>query len=109
MQDDVAVFDGNSGKLRDYGWLEDAAGNTIWQLSSVARPNGGALKNQTTDTLLFLPPGRYLARYSTDESHSPERWDAAPPTNRFYGMAISSATEPAERTKHSQPVRLLPK
>jgi len=97
VQDDTDVFAGNYAQVRDYGWLEDSAGTTLWQLNNTARHNGGALKNRVADTLLYLKPGSYLARYSTDESHSPERWDTSPPKGEFYGIALYRVSGPQAR------------
>lgn len=97
VQDDVDVFGGSYAQARDYGWIENARGTTMWQMSNTAHHNGGASKNRTVDTLLLLPPGAYLARYSTDESHSPAHWDALPPTGPFYGLTLDNAKRPTEK------------
>ena len=101
VQDDKNVFSGNHLNGRDYGWIENASGNTVWQLQDSAQYNGGSRKNRVVDTVISLGSGNYLARYSTDESHSPENWDASAPNNSFYGISI----EEVKATKQQQPFK----
>jgi hypothetical protein len=78
------------GQLYDYAWLEDADGNTVWEMSREASaPAGGAAKNRSEIAVLDLAPGTYTFHVRTDGSHSvagsfnseapdhPERWGAA--------------------------------
>ncbi|QNR83020.1 hypothetical protein H9N25_13645 [Pedobacter riviphilus] len=75
----------------DRGWIEDLKGKKIWQMNLIqSKPGGGALKNQYCDTLLSLVPGKYVVKYSTDESHAWNAWDAPAPKKKFWGITVSS-------------------
>jgi len=76
--------------LFDYGWIEDNSGNTVWMMNMVnMKYAGGALKNKREDTVLNIKRGVYYLKYHTDESHSPNKWDDAPPKTTFYGIKIA--------------------
>jgi hypothetical protein len=73
----------------DYGWVEDAAGNRVWQMMAAdTRHAGGAFKNRLADTLVHLPAGAYKLRYTSDENHAHDHWDDDPPAVPFYGIAV---------------------
>ncbi len=51
---------------------------------------GGADKNLKVDRVITLPKGSYLASYSTDDSHSYQRWNALPPDDpQFWGITLT--------------------
>ncbi|MBD1434973.1 hypothetical protein H8B06_19290 [Sphingobacterium sp. DN00404] len=87
-----AIMQGNIEKsvyLHDRGWIENEAGNTIWQMTNYHTQHaGGAEKNRKVDTAIYLPKGKYALRYVTDESHSWDNWDDKPPETPFYGIVI---------------------
>jgi len=73
----------------DYGWVEDEHGRKIWEMHALdSKSAGGALKNQYTDTLLSLKKGKYLVKYTSDESHAFNDWDDDPPATPFYGIVV---------------------
>jgi hypothetical protein len=58
---------------------------------------GGAEKNRVANQVLQLPAGRYAAFFVTDDSHSAEEWNDAPPYDPVvWGLALL-AKDPAMR------------
>jgi len=83
--------------LFDYGWIENPEGEMIWAMKNTGlRYAGGAKKNKFIDTCIRLKKGHYLLKYHTDESHSPAKWDDAPPDTKFYGIRITSQSKTRE-------------
>lgn len=75
--------------LHDRGWIEDEAGNTVWQMTNYHTQHaGGANKNRLVDTAIHLPKGNYTLRYITDESHSWGNWDDRAPETPFHGIVV---------------------
>ena len=86
-----ALGEGDRNEMYDYAWVEDAdARNTIWEMTYRNTEHaGGASKNRMVDTSGWLPAGDYILRYSSDDSHSPESWNADPPRDRRnYGVTL---------------------
>jgi hypothetical protein len=55
----------------DYGWLESANGNTVWEMTyPETEPAGGDERNRKFDGVIELPAGRYAVRFKTDFSHA---------------------------------------
>jgi hypothetical protein len=65
----------------DYAWMIDAdTREKVWIMERWnTDPAGGARKNRFFDGSVSLPAGNYVLYCSTDDSHSPEEWNAAPP------------------------------
>ena len=79
------------GEEFDYGWIVTADNDRkIWEMVEESSDHaGGAIKNRVWKETLFLNPGSYWVYYITDDSHSPERWNANPPSDPFYwGITI---------------------
>jgi len=80
----------------DYGWLESAAGDTVWSSrkyddSFVLNGNN---KNRITTALLRLKPGKYYLKYISDDSHSYGKWNAAPPLDSLlWGVQVLSLAD----------------
>ena len=73
----------------DYGWIEDETGKKMWEMSALdSRPAGGAVKNQKIDTVIDLKKGKYILKYTSDESHTFNNWDDDPPATPFYGIIL---------------------
>jgi hypothetical protein len=75
----------------DHGWIEDAAtGDVVWEMTYRNTAHaGGAEKNRMFDGSVKLEPGRYVAFYVTDDSHSYRDWnDGRPYDDKAYGLAI---------------------
>jgi len=75
----------------DYGLiLNTDSVQRVWELSyRRSEFAGGAPKNRVFNKAVDLPPGNYVAIYASDDSHSPRRWNAAPPYDpAFYGLTL---------------------
>lgn len=78
----------------DFGWIENAAKDTVWKMSKYeeALHAGGAYKNRIVLGSVTLAPGNYNLRYRTDDSHAYGKWNDAPPTQTtLYGIALLKA------------------
>lgn len=67
--------------LVDQGWIVNAeTGEKVWLMEKAdVEYGGGAEKNRMVHETLDLKKGSYIVYYSTDGSHSYEKWNAAPP------------------------------
>lgn len=76
-----AIGEGMRGGMYDYGWIEnDKTGELVWEMSYRKTEHaGGAEKNRLADSIIELEAGNYTLYYETDDSHSFEEWNAAPP------------------------------
>jgi hypothetical protein len=84
-----AVGEAEPGQMYDYGWIEDEKGVPVWEMKEPATTHaGGAEKNRKVDVVINLPAGNYRLRYKSDDSHSFDRWNALPPENNFWGVAV---------------------
>ena len=90
------------GGLVDWGWIENAKGDTIWSMTpQKAFHAGGNTKNLWQKEVISLEKGQYQLRYISDDSHSWKKWNAAPPVHKdLYGIALYSLDD-------SDKVRLL--
>src|SRR6266550_2416615 len=86
----LAIGEGRDGDMLDYGWIEDAAGHTVWKMRyDVTDPAGGADKNRAFDGVITLPAGSYVLRYRSDGSHSYGDWNTNPPDDpESWGIAV---------------------
>ena len=77
--------------LWDYGWIEDGNNKLLWKSNNIDSTYhvGGALKNRIKIEILQLNSGNYFLKYKSDDSHSFENWNSAPPTEpEFWGIRI---------------------
>ncbi len=50
---------------------------------------GGARKNRVYDGVIKLPPGEYVVRWRSDDSHSFGNWNMEPPEDRaHWGVTV---------------------
>jgi len=86
----LALGEGRDRELFDYGWIEDAAGKTVWKMQyDQTDPAGGADKNRMFDGVVTLPAGTYVLRYRSDGSHSYDDWNANPPDDpESWGISV---------------------
>jgi len=78
----------------DYGWIINAeTRKKIWQLTlRDSEPAGGSKKNRLVRKTLHLGKGNYAAFFVTDDSHSPDGWNSAPPHDPdFWGLTLRVA------------------
>jgi hypothetical protein len=80
----------SSGSRYDYGWIEDATGERVWEMSWGASTSaGGNRDNRVEQAFLVLDPGRYVAHYESDGSHSFDDWNRDMPSNpERWGLTI---------------------
>jgi hypothetical protein len=74
----VAVGEGLlEWELVDYGWLENARGDTVWDMNPMRRTFhlSGAIKNRIQAGVVTLAPGDYVLRYKSDDSHAYGKWN----------------------------------
>ena len=86
-----AVGEMNEHRGYDYGWIVDATSRKkVWTFAwDGSERAGGAKKNRAAYDTVSLPAGRYAAYFITDDSHSPERWNAMPPHDpSFWGLTV---------------------
>jgi len=86
----LALGEGSGRSLVDYGWIEDAKGRRVWEMTyRTTAPAGGAAKNRRFEGTIKLPAGEYVLRYETDDSHAFGSWNAAPPDEpELYGITL---------------------
>lgn len=86
-----ALGEGSDGEMFDYAWIMDAnSRKRVFEMDyRDARFAGGAKKNLKVKERITLPAGSYLVNYTTDDSHSFERWNALPPDDiQFWGISV---------------------
>ncbi len=86
-----AIGEGGWDEMYDYGWIEDSeTKEVVWIMQyDETRWGGGARKNRVAEKRLRLSRGEYMLHFITDDSHSPEKWNAAAPNDREnYGITL---------------------
>lgn len=86
-----ALGEGRDGEMFDYAWIMDAnSRERVFEMDHRdARFAGGARKNLMVNEKITLPAGSYLVNYTSDDSHSFEKWNALPPDDiQFWGVTI---------------------
>lgn len=83
----------------DYGWIEDAAGDVVWEMTRRnTRPAGGGPKNRLFDGTVTLGPGRYTAHYVSNGRHAYGAFeDGVPDDAEAWGLRVESLGRPPER------------
>ena len=86
----LALGEGSSGDMYDYGYIRDETGRTIWEMDYYDSDHaGGARKNREFNEKISLRKGTYSVTYRTDGSHSYGDWNASPPPNEeMWGILI---------------------
>ncbi len=78
----------------DFGWITTAdTYERVWQPKARrTKKAGGAKKNRLIDEEIELGRGSYILHFGTDDSHSAEEWNAAPPVDPLsWGIVVSAA------------------
>jgi hypothetical protein len=89
-----ALGEGSKGEMWDLGWIVNSEQRkTVWKMTwRDSRPAGGAEKNRKFRGVIQLQPGRYVAHYESDDSHSFGEWNALPPNQpHLWGMTVRVA------------------
>ena len=87
-----AIGEAYEGTEYDYGWIVRADNSKkVWEMVyENSEYAGGAIKNRVWKAEIELEPGDYWVYFVTDDSHSPESWNANPPYDPdFYGITIN--------------------
>lgn len=80
-----AIGEGDRDEMYDYGWIENAHGRVVWEMTYRNTEHaGGARKNRLYNDTILLEEGAYTVEFRTDGSHSFERWNANPPNDPFH-------------------------
>ncbi len=75
-----ALGEGTHGKMYDYAWIEDSAGQVVWEMTyPMTGGAGGSSKNRLYQGTLELAPGDYMLHYKSDDSHAYRDWNDSPP------------------------------
>ena len=91
-----AIGEGVGDRMVDYGWIINAdTHERVWAMKMDETEHaGGAEKNRLVDRTLHLDAGNYLVYYVTDDSHSYEDWNSAPPVDaEHWGISVYPARE----------------
>ncbi len=87
----MSVGEGDEASMADWGWIENAAKDTIWDFGDFENSfyAGGAYKNRIIIAPITLQPGSYALRYKTDDSHAYDKWNSDPPEHTsLYGIVL---------------------
>jgi len=90
------IGEGIRDEFYDFGYIYDLIKNRkIWMFnSSDGKYAGGGKKNVIEKAEITLPKGSYEAVYKTDDSHSFDEWNTAPPDDpQYWGFVISLVNE----------------
>ena len=88
----LAMGEGTSNDMSDFGWITDArTRRRVWTMSYAETEHaGGSSKNRVASTTLHLAPGNYIANFKSDGSHSFEDWNSNPPIDgELWGITIA--------------------
>ena len=102
-----AIGEGTS-RMVDYAWIYDAQQHKrVWTMTlDNTEHAGGAQKNRLFDGTIRLTPGTYVVYYRTDDSHSTDDWNAAPPAEaKYYGVSVFPASGRLNRAHFAPYVR----
>jgi len=85
-----AIGEGRSGKMFDYGWIEDDEGEKVWEMEYYDTEHaGGGSKNRVFNDILKLRRGEYRVYFKTDDSHSYRDWNTTPPDDgEHWGITV---------------------
>ena len=90
-----ALGEGTSDKMSDYAWIVDEEQHRrVWSMRHENTEHaGGAEKNRLFDGTIHLAAGNYLVYYHSDDSHSYNDWNGAPPAEeRYWGVSVFPAS-----------------
>lgn len=85
-----AQGEADGDRLVDHGWIQDASGARLWEMTPANSVHGGGdPRNRKSVATLWLEPGTYELHYVTDEAHAWGDWVGAPPEREgFYGIVV---------------------
>jgi hypothetical protein len=96
----IRIYAIGEGKRRDgmydYGWIVRAdSRERVWEMTTSNTDRaGGSVKNRKFDREVRLEPGSYELLFVTDDSHSNDDWNAAPPFDVYnHGITLLASNE----------------
>jgi hypothetical protein len=81
----------SEGELYDFAWIVNASTfEKVWPNKETRfKKAGGGNKNKSTFQTISLPKGNYTLYYTSDDSHSFDKWNVLPPYDpQFWGITI---------------------
>ena len=76
----VALGELRRSERLDYGWIEDASGERVWEMTREdTEPAGGASKNRRANATLRVDGGEYTLHFVTNGRHAYGAFDGDPP------------------------------
>ena len=87
----LGEYSEGSDEFADFGAIQDAStGDVVWEMEERSTIHaGGGSKNRMFEGAIALPAGRYIAFYTTDDSHAYRDWNTSPPYEaEAWGLAI---------------------
>ena len=94
----IGEYAGSGRGFCDGAWILDRDEcRRVWEMTlENTAPAGGAEKNRRFDGEITLGPGRFLACYGSDDSHSHEEWNGPPPLDpESWGLTLIPCDFPA--------------
>lgn len=95
----MGVGEATANRVSDFGWIENANKDTIWQMADYANSfhAGGAFKNRVDIKSIDLKRGSYTIHYKSDDSHNYGEWNAAAPDQTsLYGIVLYKPQDVAQ-------------
>ena len=76
----VALGELRRSERLDYGWIEDASGERVWEMTREdTETAGGASKNRRANATILAPAGEYTVHFRTNGRHAYDAFDGDPP------------------------------
>lgn len=102
----MAIGEQSEGELYDFAWIVNA--NTfekVWPNNETRfKKAGGGSKNKSTFQTITLPKGNYTLYYTSDDSHSYDKWNVLPPYDpQFWGVTIWPDLEDKAKVRVIEP------
>jgi hypothetical protein len=88
----IGEYSSRDREFVDYGWIEDATGKTVWEMTRRNTEHaGGAEKNRMANDTVLLEPGEYRVFYETDGSHAFNEWNEERPDDPInWGITVTA-------------------
>jgi len=86
-----AIGEGSGGRMYDYCWIVDSMNrDKVWEMVfQNSKHAGGSIKNRMFNEVVAFKQGNYMIYCVTDENHSTQDWNAAPPyAPENWGLSI---------------------
>ncbi|MHC1705873.1 MAG: hypothetical protein AB9846_18380 [Tenuifilaceae bacterium] len=87
----LEIGEQSDGQMYDFAWIVNATTfEKVWPNAETRfKKAGGGNKNKSTFQTVTLPKGIYTVYFSSDDSHSFDKWNVLPPYDpQFWGITI---------------------